>query len=255
MHFNFVAAATVATQTALAMDVEQVPAANPVPGAVTSQGCFSAMSGELQELGANFLSSGTCSQACKKADEEYTVAIIGPSKCYCSMEYPPKDALVDDENCSYSCPGYPLEACGGLSSGERESNEGYFSVWNLGVKISVPNAKGGADDGEDSKEEDGEGDKEGEGDEDEHDSSTSLGVASKTATKTASNTASQTTSTASTTPEGNDDADNAIDQTSGTASATPEASSPPEDAAAGLGLSTGLLAASAVAATVIASLL
>lgn len=270
MRFSFIAAIAGVAGTALARDTPiQKPPKAPVVGANTPQGCFSDKTGEAVDITTSMLSAGTCSQACRKADEEFAVAIVGTSQCLCANEYPPKDALVDDEKCSYPCPGYPMEACGGMSSEHDDGEEkSYFSVWNLGVKVNVPNAKVGADDEDGTKDEgDGEGDKGEKGNAEENQSSTTSlsrasGTTIETATETVSESASKTSSTASITPgsndsEDNDDAaDNSTEQTStGTASATPEASTPADGAASGRGLSTAVVGGTVLAAAVIASLL
>lgn len=271
MRFSLAVVATVATRTAVARDVpeaKQIPAETPNIGENTSQGCFSAKSGDMTELKMSRLSTGFCFQECRKADEDYTVAVLGTSNCFCGLEYPPEDALVDDESCSFPCAAYPLEVCGGLSTKEKDRKEtSYFSVWNLGVKVAVPYAKGGADEEDKSEEEnsqsdkgmepdkeDGEGDKDENGDKDEHHSPTPLWQPSETA--------SETFSTSSITPSGNeseddnDDADNIAEETtSSTEPPTPEPSATMDSVAASNGLNRGIIAGSIFATAILASAL
>ena len=256
MRFNLIAA-TAAASTALARDLdipEQKPATEPTPGLPTSHGCFSAKSGDAADVRTSMLSSGTCFETCKDSDKEYAVAILGPSECLCADEYPPREALVRDERCSYSCPGYPLEACGGLG------DEHVYSVWNLGVQVKVPYAEAEAGEGEDGDEKDepsdgdSEGDKGGEDDDDEgeHHSSTPLRTASETPSGTATVTATGTSSTSPSAPTDDDSQTTTEGTTSATASPSPVESDPPNGATVGRHLSMGAVAGGAFAAAFLA---
>ncbi|KAK4222358.1 putative wsc domain protein [Podospora fimiseda] len=110
----------------------QAPKAPPMINQQTIQGCFKS-SGELVMNGTlTFNSKGGCiTNICFK--KGYAVgALGGGNQCWCGDKYPPKRDLVADEKCSYPCPGYDQEACGGI---------GFWSVYNTGVALAVENAE------------------------------------------------------------------------------------------------------------------
>lgn len=261
MRFTLITA-TAAVSTALARDLDipkQTPSATPVLGSTTSHGCFSAKAGDAADVRSSMLSSGTCFRACRDSDERYAVAILGPSECLCANEYPPEDSLVKDERCSYSCPGYPLEACGGLG------NEHVYSVFNLGIEVNVPYAEAGASEGDDGDEEDGPSDSDSEGDKgdkgadedggedvDEHHSPTPLWTASETPSGTATATATVTSSTSLTAHTDDDSQATTEGTASATASPSPVESDPPNGATVGRHLSMGAVAGGAFVAAILA---
>ncbi|KAK7433068.1 Protein SLG1 [Neonectria magnoliae] len=53
------------------------------------------------------------------------------TRCYCADTYPARVCQLDDDQCDYPCPGYPMEACGSLN--------GAFSVFNTGLEVTVEN--------------------------------------------------------------------------------------------------------------------
>lgn len=117
------------TSTATAV---QSPSAAPTLGSPISQGCFSSWGDMILNSTVKFNSMGGCITAlCTPAG--YTVgAMTGGNECYCGTEYPPKDTLVEDSKCNVGCPGYGVEACGGI---------GFYSVFNTGIMLEVDYAE------------------------------------------------------------------------------------------------------------------
>lgn len=101
------------------------------PRALTVQGCWSSKGNMTKaDVVDTAVSSGSCNTFC--GDEDYNVFALAPDACYCGFAMPPEDSLVDDEKCTYECPGYPFEACGSLGSTP------HYSVFNLGNNINPP---------------------------------------------------------------------------------------------------------------------
>lgn len=140
--------------SASAFDLDVPKTKDPVRGMITSQGCFTneADMTLMADVSASLVSTGTCSQRCRKdKDEEYSVMAVSGQKCWCGSKMPQKQFKTSDDACNYPCPGYPMEPCGGIGDGE----ESKFSVYNLGVEINPPVYKIAP---EDSKADDGSGD-------------------------------------------------------------------------------------------------
>jgi hypothetical protein len=118
----------------------------PVPGKATPQGCFKSLPASIAEKSRSitFLSPGSCSDACKKAEK--SVAMMQGNKCFCSDVYPMSTARIQDTDCNYPCPGYVLDACGSLENSA-------YSVWNTGIDAHVEYEAG--DDGEVNIDEEG----------------------------------------------------------------------------------------------------
>lgn len=89
----------------------QSPSAVPKVGEKTPQGCFSAPGNLVKYPNLPFNSQGSCVGYCTVNITATSVAATHGPDCYCGNAYPPEAALVDDSNCNYPCPGYPLEAC------------------------------------------------------------------------------------------------------------------------------------------------
>lgn len=109
---------------------KQEPVSLPVPGRLTSQGCFSSL-GDLDLAVAEshqspYNSPGLCLKTCRASRSP--AAALHRATCYCMDAYPPRSELTRDEACDYPCPGYPFSACGG-----REA----YSVFNVGIKLVV----------------------------------------------------------------------------------------------------------------------
>jgi cell wall integrity and stress response component len=118
----------------------QTPAQSPVLNQMTSQGCFSTLPSDAESHGSgSFLASGECWNSCTK--ENKNVAITSGSTCYCSDNYPAKSSLLDDSSCDWPCPGYAMEACGGLDPKA-------YSVFNTGLELAPEYDDGEADDGD-----------------------------------------------------------------------------------------------------------
>lgn len=124
----------------------QTPKTVPVPGSMTSQGCWSSK-GNLTEMGlkASVVSSGSCRVECEK--ENYDVMGLSGQQCFCGFTYPEKGKETKDSNCNYGCPAYPKEACGGLGT------PAYVSVFNLGTEVNIANYVEEKDDEDDDKKE------------------------------------------------------------------------------------------------------
>lgn len=118
----------------------QTPSATPIPGAPTSHGCYSS-GGNLTQVKVENLSSGSCLDACEA--KEYYVAGLHGEECLCGFAYPPSDNVAKNSDCSYPCPSYPLEACGGLGS------PSYYSIFNTGIQVDVPDYEEKKDDDSD----------------------------------------------------------------------------------------------------------
>lgn len=106
----------------------QKPAKPPVPSAVTPQGCYKAQ-GNMTANKVPNMSSGSCTTFCY--NKMFPVAGLHGDACYCGFLYPAESDKVEDEKCTYPCPAYPLEACGGLG------NPGFWSVFNTGRTVNV----------------------------------------------------------------------------------------------------------------------
>lgn len=109
---------------------KQSPSAFPIPNSPTSQGCYKS-AGNMTTHTVENMSSGSCNKVCQ--DGKYPVSGLQGPQCFCGFVYPPAVDVVDDEKCTYPCPSYPLEACGGLGK------PGLWSVFNTGVNVNVGN--------------------------------------------------------------------------------------------------------------------
>lgn len=127
------------SEVARASGPEQPPSQPANPGMLTSHGCYSDKGNLTTVKNVPILSSGSCAEACNSGNF-YVMATHG-SECLCGFAYPPEDHIADDEKCNNPCEGYPLEACGGIPS--------YYSVYNTGLKVDVPNY--GEDESDDAK--------------------------------------------------------------------------------------------------------
>lgn len=188
----------------------QAPAETPVPGSMTSAGCFSDAGHLNVQPVEGPLASGTCANVCKSSG--YPVMALHGYNCYCGTSYPPKDTLTDDDNCNHRCPGYPDEACGGLNGGGHRGS--YYSVWNLGTDRDA-------------------GFEDGEGSDDKHSTSKESLPATNPITTPATSATPEPSTTAS------DDS-----KPSGTATETPAPSKPGDNGSAGL--NSGALVGSAI---------
>lgn len=74
----------------------------------------------------HFVSVGLCAHICK--DEKKAVTVLHMNTCFCAETYPSRLSLVDDSYCSWGCPGYNADACGGPIA---------FSVVNTGLQLDV----------------------------------------------------------------------------------------------------------------------
>ncbi|KAH7022040.1 hypothetical protein EDB80DRAFT_884840 [Ilyonectria destructans] len=111
----------------------QSPATAAIPGRITPQGCFGSLPANSKEIepnemtmGSTFASPGQCRYLCN--GQEKPVMILHKLQCFCADTYPSRLALIDDDHCDFSCPGYILRACGGSKA---------YSVWNTGLEVNV----------------------------------------------------------------------------------------------------------------------
>ncbi|ODA79097.1 hypothetical protein RJ55_04688 [Drechmeria coniospora] len=109
----------------------QHPSEVPLPGSFKSQGCFSSQGNLTMHKAPDKMSTGSCNNVCKA--DNFWVAGMKGSQCFCGFAYPPTNALVDDKKCNYPCPFYDLEACGGLGT------PGAWSIFNTGINVDVSN--------------------------------------------------------------------------------------------------------------------
>jgi cell wall integrity and stress response component len=86
----------------------------------TSAGCYSA-AGDLEfNQTIRFNSKGICSGVCIGAGKLVS-GLMGGNQCWCGDSYPPKLAIIPDNNCNVTCPGYGSEACTLSVPGREES--------------------------------------------------------------------------------------------------------------------------------------
>ncbi|KAJ6790327.1 hypothetical protein PWT90_10956 [Aphanocladium album] len=102
-----------------------VETALPKVNVPTLQGCFSTVANMTTQPvdEPQFLSSGKCTKAC--IANNFYVAAISPTTCYCGMVYPALKDGIDMSKCNYPCSGYDKENCGGLKDA--------YSVFNNGL--------------------------------------------------------------------------------------------------------------------------
>jgi cell wall integrity and stress response component len=113
--------------TTTAANIEE-PSAAPTLGAQVVQGCFSSWGNLIFNSTPSFNSKSACAVDICYAGGFKVAATSGGNQCYCGDEYPPKDSLTDDSDCNTPCPGYGLQACGGID---------FYTVYNTGIMLSV----------------------------------------------------------------------------------------------------------------------
>jgi cell wall integrity and stress response component len=104
----------------------------PVLGTVTIHGCSYSLGDLKLNSVETFNSAGVCAAACIKANK--AVAATLNRECFCGDSYPYRSAMVESAMCDVPCPGFPREACGATVGG--------WSVYNVGLKVNVPNYNG-----------------------------------------------------------------------------------------------------------------
>ncbi|KKY33527.1 putative wsc domain containing protein [Diaporthe ampelina] len=104
------------------------PSAAPTLGAQVVQGCFSSWGNLIFNSTPDFNTKSACAYDLCYAGGFKVAATSGGNQCYCGNEYPPKSTIVDDSNCDVPCPGYGVQACGGID---------YYTVYNTGIKLSI----------------------------------------------------------------------------------------------------------------------
>lgn len=123
MKSSILTAATLLITAAAAQD------SNPNGGDV---GCFSALPSALFSANSTsiFNTQGLCRDKCRSAGPAYLYAALQGNQCFCGIGLPLVSDRVAEERCSFMCPGYPTEMCGG---------EGVYTVL-----ITSPNGDGGS---------------------------------------------------------------------------------------------------------------
>ncbi|KAK7970138.1 WSC domain-containing protein [Apiospora saccharicola] len=111
---------------AVAADGVQKPAQDPQSGPDTVHGCYKSK-GTLKSAGENgFQTQGECAKTCRALGKP--VGATQVKECWCGDTYPPKSSLTKDDACGEPCPGYGVDACGGL---------GAWTVYNIGIRKQV----------------------------------------------------------------------------------------------------------------------
>jgi hypothetical protein len=118
-------AATVLASSSMTTATE-VAASEPMAGTDTVHGCYSSLGNLVFNQTYSYNSQGACADFCRGLGKP--VAASQAKDCYCGTEYPAKNTLVADSECSEPCPGFSSQACGGVDT---------WTVYNTGVKVSV----------------------------------------------------------------------------------------------------------------------
>lgn len=113
--------------TATSSNIEE-PSAAPTLGAQVVQGCFNSWGNLIFNSTPDFNTKSACAVELCYAGGFKVAATSGGNQCYCGNEYPPKNSIVDDSKCDVPCPGYGLQACGGID---------FYTVYNTGIMLSV----------------------------------------------------------------------------------------------------------------------
>lgn len=116
-----------AATTTAASNLEE-PSAAPTLGAQIVQGCFSSWGNLVFNSTPSFNTKSACAFDLCHAGGFEVAATSGGNQCYCGNEYPPKESVVDDSKCDVPCPGYGVEACGGID---------FYTVYNTGITLGV----------------------------------------------------------------------------------------------------------------------
>ncbi|KAJ5668289.1 uncharacterized protein N7477_006859 [Penicillium maclennaniae] len=98
-----------------------------VTATVSQMGCYSSVPGLKDEGDFTFQSLGYCQEKCEQGGFRIA-ALTGGTQCLCGNEFPPSSALVDDDKCDLTCPGWPEDECGGND---------YYNVLSIGEYIEV----------------------------------------------------------------------------------------------------------------------
>ncbi|KAI1112909.1 hypothetical protein F5Y14DRAFT_240918 [Nemania sp. NC0429] len=105
------------------------PAEQAVTGTDTVAGCYSSLGDMKLDSFSEYNAQGYCGPNCR--DKQMPVGATYLKACYCGHKLPNKKTLLADSKCNEPCPGYDIEACGGL---------GAYTVYNTGVQVNVAEA-------------------------------------------------------------------------------------------------------------------
>lgn len=107
----------------------EVPAQQAVTGTDTVAGCFSSLGDMKRDSFYEYNAQGYCGPNCR--NKGLPVGATYLKACYCGTKMPNKKTLLPDSKCNEPCPGYDIDACGGL---------GAYTVYNTGVQVNVAEA-------------------------------------------------------------------------------------------------------------------
>lgn len=107
----------------------EVPPQQAVTGTDTVAGCFSSLGDMKIDSFYEYNAQGYCGPKCRS--KQMPVGATYLKACYCGTKLPNKKTLLPDAKCNEPCPGYDIEACGGL---------GAYTVYNSGVQVNVAEA-------------------------------------------------------------------------------------------------------------------
>ncbi|GAP85152.2 putative transmembrane alpha-helix domain-containing protein [Rosellinia necatrix] len=107
----------------------EVPAEQPVTGTDTVAGCFSSLGDMTLDSTDKYNAQGYCGPVCREKGKPVGATYL--KNCYCGTKMPNHKTLLDDSKCNEPCPGFDLQACGGLNA---------YTVYNTGVQVNVEEA-------------------------------------------------------------------------------------------------------------------
>ncbi|KAJ8104911.1 hypothetical protein ONZ43_g7634 [Nemania bipapillata] len=107
----------------------ELPAQQAVTGSDTVAGCYSSLGDMTVDSYNEYNAQGYCGPTCRKKGKPVGATYL--KACYCGTKMPNEKTLVADSRCNEPCPGYDIQACGGL---------GVWTVYNTGVQVNVAEA-------------------------------------------------------------------------------------------------------------------
>ncbi|KAJ8129958.1 hypothetical protein O1611_g3673 [Lasiodiplodia mahajangana] len=107
----------------------EVPAQQAVTGTDTVAGCYSSLGDMIIDSYDEYNAQGYCAPRCR--DKGKPVGATYLKACFCGTKMPNSKTLVSDSKCNEPCPGYDIQACGGLNA---------WTVYNTGVQVNVAEA-------------------------------------------------------------------------------------------------------------------
>ncbi|OTA99714.1 hypothetical protein M426DRAFT_16179 [Hypoxylon sp. CI-4A] len=129
MSFRRLAIVAALAMASFSVATKEKAAQDPVPGTDTVHGCYKSVGTMKHMKYQDFNTQGLCVALCRT--NKKNVGASNSYDCWCGDEYPNKDDLVDDSECTEPCPGFGDDACGGLDT---------YTVYNTGLRVSVGEA-------------------------------------------------------------------------------------------------------------------